>query len=154
MVSDNYNAILKELSEALQIEELHSDNNNSCLIKFKDGFRVQIEPDLTGPFLIIGADLGDVSAGRYRENILCEALRANDLPHPIHGILAYSTKTNHLILYEKVHLKDLNGEKIAALLPLFMEKGKVWAEALTRGEIPAINQAYTGGRGSGMLGLR
>lgn len=155
MVSDQFGAILQELSRSMQLSELHSDSNSSCRLKLKEGLEIQLEIDRSGNFLIIGADLGEVPPGKYRENIFREALKANDLPPPINGILAYSRATNHMILFEKLHVKDLNGEKVSAEIPLFVAKAKTWAEALERGEIPTINQVYSSERrSSGMFGLR
>lgn len=155
MVADQFGAILQELSQAMQIDELHSDRNNSCKIKLQSGVEIQLEIDRSGNFLIVGTDLGEVPPGKYRENIFREALKANDLPPPLNGILSYSKATNHMVLFQKVHVKDLNGEKVAGLIPPFLEKAKAWSEALVRGEIPSITQVYSSDRrSSGMFGLR
>lgn len=92
MVTDFFGSLLQELGKVLEIPDLHPDRNNSCQIVLKNGLNLQIELDRSGQFLIFGADLGVVPPGRYRENLFREALKANDMPHPIHGILAYSKK--------------------------------------------------------------
>lgn len=153
MVTDLFGAILQELSHSLKIENLSPDSNNSCLLRLESGLIIQLELDRRGEFLILGADLGTTPPGKYRENLFKEALKANDLPHPNHGILCYSKKSDHLVLYEKIHLKDLNGEKIAAEITPFAEKAFTWSEALMRNEIPAVNQAFTSHKPGGMFGL-
>lgn len=153
MVTDLFGAILQELGSSLGIQDLHPDSNNSCLIRLKSGLIIQIELDKGGQFLILGADLGTVPPGKYRENLFREALKSNDLPHPIHGILCYSKKSDHLVLYEKIHIKDLNGEKIAAEITPFAEKAYTWSEALLHNDIPAINQLFTSQKPGGMFGL-
>lgn len=153
MVTDLFGALLEELGVSLKLPTLHPDSNNSCLIKFKNGVEVQIEMDKSGRHLIIGSDLGSVPIGKYRENLFREALKANDLPPPIHGILSYSEKTDHLVMFRKLPLADLNGDKIAAAITPFTEKALIWQEALKHNDIPAINQ-MSAAQGGGMFGLR
>lgn len=155
MVTDLFGALLQELGRSLQIADLHPDRNNSCQIRLQDQLVIQLELDRSAQFLVLGTDLGDVPPGRYRENLFREALKANDMPYPLHGILAYSRKTNHLILFEKIFCQDLNGTKVAGEITPFVEKAKVWKEALQSNAIPALNQAYTSEkRSAGMFGLR
>lgn len=154
MVTDLLGALLLELGRSLKIDNLHPDSNNSCLIKLVNGLQIQIELDRSAQFLVLGTDLGIVPAGKYRENLFKEALKANDMPYPLHGILAYSRKTEHLVLFEKIQITDLNGEKIAAEITPFTEKAAIWADALKRGDIPNIAQMKTSDRGGGMYGLK
>jgi hypothetical protein len=144
MVVDAYTALLEELGKSLGGIELTSDKNNTCLIHLKDGIEVQIELDHKGDSLLIGSDLGEVPVGRYRENLFREALKANGLPSPIYGILAFSQRIDHLILYTMLPLKDLNGEKISAFLTPFALKAKVWKDAIERGEVPVVQSAASG----------
>lgn len=155
MVTDLFGTILQELAHSMEIADLHPDRNNSCLIRLKNDLQIQLELDRSGEFMIIGSDLGDVPPGKYREVLFREALKANGMQTPLNGILAYSQKSNHLVIYEKLHIKDLNGEKIAAAITPFSEKANAWKDALARGEVPALNQVYSSeSRSSGMFGLR
>jgi Tir chaperone protein (CesT) family len=153
MVTDLFGSLLQELSRTLGVSKLEPDSNNSCLLKLKSGLVIQIELDKSGQALIIGADLGPVPPGKYRENLFREALKANDQPHPLHGILCYSKKSDHLVLYQKINIKDLTGEKIAAEITPFAEKGFMWSEALLRNDIPSVNQPYSGQKPGGVFGL-
>jgi hypothetical protein len=153
MVTDLFGAILQELGHSIGVENLTPDSNDSCLLRLESGLIIQIEMDHGGQFLILGADLGTVPPGKYRENLFREALKSNNLPHPLNGIFCYSKKSDHLVLYEKIHIKDLNGEKIAAEITPFAEKAYKWSEALMRGEVPAVNQAFTSQKPGGMFGL-
>lgn len=152
MVTDLFGSLLQELSPILKVKDLHPDQNNSCLIRLKNGIKIQLEIDLSGQFLLIGCNLGDLPRGRYRENILREALKANDMPPPLHGILAFSEKTQHLILFTKTPATKTSGEKIAAEIAPFVEKAAIWIDALKRGEIPVITQPLPSG--SAMFGMR
>lgn len=153
MITDQFSAILQELAKALQISKLEPDVNNSCLIKFKGGIQIQIEPDKENKFLIVGTDLGTVPSGHYRENIFAEALKANGMPLPRYGFFSYAAKKDHLILSEQLPLRDLTGEKVHDFLTPFLEKVKVWKEALARGEVPVVVTATTS-RPMGMFGIR
>lgn len=155
MVSDAYEGLLQELSKILNVP-LHVDKNHSCKIKFKDGIVVQIELDKSRESLVIGTEIGEVPPGKYRENLFKEALRANGMPDPRNGTLAYSKQANKLVLFEIMPLKDLSGEKISTFLTPFMAKAKVWKEALSRGEVPIIQSTATGkgSPGIGLFGLR
>jgi hypothetical protein len=153
MVTDLFGTLLQELGPLLEIPTLHPDRQNSCLIRLKGGLNIQLELDRMGQFFIMGSDLGTVPPGKYRENLFREALKANGMPQPLNGILAYSQKTEHLILFEKMHVKDLNGDKIMAVLTPFCEKARVWRDALARGDIPALTQYYASGKPGGIFGL-
>lgn len=152
MVVDVYTAILQELGKNLGVE-LHSDQNNSCLLKLKEGVKLQIELDRTGEALILGSDLGEVPAGSYRENLFREALRANGMANPRYGTLAYSQQKDHLVLFASLPLKDLTGDKVFAFLSPFAIKAKVWKDAIERGEVPVIQASGSGGIPSGLFGL-
>ncbi len=45
MVMDLLNTILKDLETHLQVADLHTDKNESCLIRFGDQLEIQIEMD-------------------------------------------------------------------------------------------------------------
>lgn len=154
MVTDLFGSLLQELGTILQIPDLHPDRNNTCLIKLKNGINIQLEFDRSGRFLLLGTDLGIVPPGKYRENLFREALKANDLPFPTHGTLAYSKKSDCLVMFEKITSTDLTGEKIAAELIPFSEKAIVWKDALQKNDIPMITQGYSPLKSTGMFGLR
>lgn len=155
MVTDLFGAILQELGPLLKIKNLHADRNNSCEIKLVNGLIIQLELDKSGEFLVLGCDLGHPAPGAYRESLFKEALRANGMPHPINGILAYSQKTDHLVLFEKIHVKDLNGAIVAERITPFTEKALMWSDAINSGQVPAVQQATTRGmHPAGMFGLR
>ncbi len=151
MVTDVFGVILQEIGKNLQVADLHPDRNNSCLIKLKNGLHVQMEIDRTGQFLILGSDLGAPPPGRLREALFKEALRANGLPPPRNGIFAYSTRSEHVVIYESFNLKDLNGEKVVAVLEPFAEKAFTWKEAIAKGDIPPVHT--NANRPAGMFGL-
>lgn len=153
MVMDLLNTILKDLEKSIKIEDLHSDKNESCQIRFENGLEIQLELDPSGDFLCVGTKLGEVPGGRYRQTLFKEALRANGLPPPRYGTFAFSQKTNSLIFFEYLWAKDLNGEKLAAFLVHFKLKAQIWKEAIARGDVPQLGEMSPKGRSTGMFGL-
>lgn len=156
MVAELFDTLLQELGQAMDIDDLQSDANHSCLIHFKSGLEVQIEPYDKGEFLLICADLGHVQPGRYREDVFREALKANGLPYPRYGTFAYSEQSDHLLMYKLMSLRELNGEKIAAFLYPFIEKGEAWKQMIDSGEVPIADTVTTSQAAGplGMFGLR
>ncbi len=153
MVMDLLNTILKDLEKSIHIEDLHSDKNESCQIRFENGLEVQLELDPSGEFLCVGTKLGEVPGGRYRQTLFKEALRANGLPYPRYGTFAFSQKTNHLIFFEYLWAKELNGEKLSAFLVFFKQKAQAWKEAIIRGDVPQVSETNPRGKSTGMFGL-
>ena len=152
MVTDMFSGLLQDVARAMQINELHPDRNNSCLINLGNDTKVQLELDKGHEFLIIGFDIGNVPAGRYRENVFREAMKANGLPHPRYGTFAYSKQADKLVLFEKISLTDINGERVASMIRPMSDKAKIWKESVAHGEIPTVSSVHTGR--VGMFGLR
>lgn len=154
MIIDNFGILLEELSTVLKIDPLVPDSRNTCLVRFKEGVNIQLEPDKSGANLLIGAQLGTIPPGRYREDIYREALRTNGLPPPRVGTLAYSRQADALVLFELIPLQDLTGTKLADFLQSFRAKALTWQEALIKGEVPRVEHTLsTAQRGGGMFGL-
>ncbi len=150
MVKALFDNLLEELGKTIGIPTLHPDNNNSCLITFPNGLQMQLEMDSQALNILLGCDLGSIPQGRYRENVFREALKNNGLP-AARAILAFSEKTEHMVLFEYINTKDLTGEKIADEIAPFTEKALQWKSALEHGDIPSSSNVYTS---SGMFGLR
>jgi hypothetical protein len=151
MVSSQFGAILKEF-ESFFNTSLEPDDNNSCLINLGIGVSVQIELDRYG-MLLIGSRLGAVHMGRFRDNLIRQALKSNDMTPPSTGVLGFSQKSNQLILFTKLNPQQLNPHQIVNLLPLFVNKAKLWKEAIEKGEVPDITAADTSDKPSGLFGL-
>lgn len=152
MVTDLFGALLQELGRSLQIKDLHPDRNNTCQIKLATGVTIYVELDRSKECLVIGSDIAQIPAGRFRENVFREAMKANGLPQPRHGTFAYSKQADRLVLFDKCPVKDLNGEKIAAIITPLAEKAQLWKEAIARGDVPTVSSVRTGR--VGMFGMK
>lgn len=155
MVQEFFDSLLQELGRLIELPDLKPDRHNSCRLKLKNGADLRIEPDRSGFFLVLGATIAQIPPGRFRALVFREALRANGMPQPLIGVFAYSTKNDHLILFHKIALKEISGEKIAEALFPFSEKSVNWTQSLARGEIPKIETPSSApSSGSGIFGLK
>jgi hypothetical protein len=157
MVTTPLGALLEELGNTalISIAALKANNQNTCLIPFPDGLRLQIELDKHEKNLLICCVLGDLEPGEYRKKIFCEALKTNGMTPPLYGILAFSTKTNKLVLFDLLDMRELTGNRIADYLPSFLEKARIWRDALAGNNIPSISPSRgTSGKMSGLFGLK
>lgn len=149
-------SLLEDLGKILKIPHLHSNARNTCAIRLRHrGPAVQIEMDREGLYLHIGSIVGTLSAGKYRENVFREALRANGLPPPRYGIFGFTGRGDRLVLFERLPIKDLTAREVADVVQPLTDKATEWAEALSKGLLPQVNvpgKAYSSG--PGFFGLR
>lgn len=154
MATDLFSSLLQELSAVLKSGPFNPDSNNSCLLKLPNGMHVQIEPDRKGPYIILGTDLGEVPPpGKYRKELFRAALIHNGLPEPKEGQFAYSKQSNHLVFFKSLPIENLTGEKIAEHLAPLAEKGLIWKEALSRGDVPFLSITGSPPSFGGLFGL-
>jgi hypothetical protein len=153
MVTDRFGALIEELSTALKIK-LTPDSHNACRIRFKDKLEVYLEPDTSGDLLQMVIDIGTPGEGRYRENLLREALRANGLPFPRYGTFCYGQKADTLLLFDFLPIEDLNGTRLADVINQLSDKARVWRESIAHGELPPFQSGKSGSRPEGVFGLR
>lgn len=152
MASNNLEVVLEDLSRVMQLPKLTPDHNETCLVEI-DHISIQLERDNDPDYLLVGTDFGEIPLGRYREDLFEAALKTNNLSSPLYGILAFSPKNNHLVLFDRLWMQDLNGSKTEEFLKLFIKKAKIWKEAIQHNNIPVIDEirAYSH---SGIFGLR
>lgn len=156
MVTDRFGSLAEDLGKILKIK-LSPDTNNCCVIKYKSGLQVTLEPTSDGTSIMIAIELGEIAPGRYRENVLREALKANGLPLPRKGIFAFSKKKDSLLIYDQLLLEELTAEKLFDFLQPLQQKAELWKTAIAQGEVPSFtaNELTFNrkGGGSGMFGL-
>lgn len=136
MVEGFFESVLRELGNIIGIENLQPDANESCLIKFREGIEVQIEPYEKDEFVFVCCIIGEVPPGRYRSDVFLEALKANGMDYPRYGTFAYSEDSKKLLLFELLPNKDLTGDRLADFLHPFIEKALLWQQMIEKGEVP------------------
>jgi hypothetical protein len=124
----------------------------SCAIEVAPGLNLFLEPDERQEQLVVGCSLGEVPPGPYGSRLLMEALKANGALPP--GILAYSTKSHQLVLFELVPLAQAKAEQLVPLIQKMVPRAQQWQEAIATGAMPPPLQEEGPKGGSGMFGLR
>lgn len=153
MVTDLFGSLMEEFSTFLKVKL--DPTAHHCAIKTQSGLIISLEFDSTGMNLLMICKLPAIPpSGRYRENLLYEALRADGLPPPNHGILAYSNRTGQLVIFKEMKLQDLTGEKIYNIFTPFVAKAQSWADAISRGDVPQFTAAPPAPQAGGVFGLR
>lgn len=134
---DRFTELLMELGSEVG-QPLHPDKRGVCKLNVNDLFHVQIENDLRKDSLLIATFVGEIIPGKFRENILGEALKANQDVRA--GILGYSGKNNQLALFKYLPLHQLHGKELLGFLNEFLDKAAGWRAALESGVIPALKK--------------
>jgi hypothetical protein len=154
MPTHNFESLLKELGQIISIPNLESTSNNNITLTLQGKNNVILEKHKQLPLFIISFDITEIPAGRYRENVLREALKFNGLNKVHAGIFAFSKKSQKLILFDMLPLEEISGEQVHTIMMALSEKVTTWKEALSRGEIPALDPASRPRSGGGIFGIR
>lgn len=123
-MTSSFQELLQQLGKILRLP-LHIDKHHACSIQMLP-LIVQLQPDLPQEKLFLFSKIIELPPGKFRENILFEALKANALPDPRAGIFSYIAATNHLVLYQIYPFSILNGERLANFLGGFFEIASSW----------------------------
>ena len=151
----NFEDILNELSDLLDVD-LSLDSNRACVIVLNEKIKIQMEQDIAGEYLTLAAMIADLAPGKFREEVLKSALKVNNTISYSTTILAFVAKLNKLVLYEKIPMIDLNGQKLYDLILDFFHKAENWKNAIEGGKT-APNGVLLDERpssGSNFFGLR
>lgn len=151
MVTNQFGAIIQELGKTLGYD-INRNIEDSCTLPLPNGINIQMEIDDRKNCFVLGTEIGSVSAGRYREDVFREALLYNGMEKRV-GTFGYSEITNTLILFKELPLRELNGEKVAAVLKPLGEKASAWKKAITRGELPPVDSSISDSSTSQGFGL-
>lgn len=134
-----FEELIKELGQKIG-RTLLPDSNQSCRLKVDDQLFVQIDLDASGDKILIGALLGTLIQGTYRNLLFKQAMCVNGTSVTPRGILAYSDKKDSLVLFHFFSLQHINGEKLYHFLRLFIAHARLWRDAISKGEIPQLEQ--------------
>lgn len=146
MVAAAFDTLLNELGTVLNIKGLALDENNTCLIRFPTGLEVYIEPSTRGDEqVIVYTKIGELPMGRYREDVLREALKANGYPYPRYGTFAFSENNQQLILFQKLPMKHLTGDRLADFLNILMKRALAWKDEISHNNVPLASTLETAG---------
>jgi hypothetical protein len=130
---DHFEQLLSYLSPIFGIP-LHPDKLGACSIVLSPHRTIQLQLNISQENLLFFSKVIEVPPGKFRENVLKEALKANGLPDPLPAILGYLPTAGYLIAYQSYPLSILNAERLAGLLGAFVEMTESWYAAIQRGQ--------------------
>lgn len=127
-----FNDLIESLGEELGID-LHADFHGLCQMMINEKLKVQLEADTTGEFLLIVSMICDLPPGKFRENILKDALKANYKIQENYGILSYIGPENSLALFNHIPMHGLTGKELYEHLSIFVQRALGWQKAIDEG---------------------
>lgn len=130
---------IQKLGQALETS-LHAEKGYLCKIRIDGSLRVQIEHEPAEERILIASFLCELPPGKFREDLLKEALKANDALDLL-GIFAYSSKNNSLTYF--LYLSDkIQFEEFSQSFLQWLEVAKKWKSAVETGNIFQISQSH------------
>lgn len=130
-MTDRFAALLEELGKVFELS-LSPDKLGACSISIPP-LTVQLELDPTADNLFLFAKIIPLPPGKFRENVLQEALKANGGKDPRPAILGYIAASNDLAIHQIYPLRILTGDILSGILGAFLEMGENWFNALENG---------------------
>ncbi len=110
------------------------DAHQACTLQIHDKIRVQLQLDPHQTYLLMACLAIEIPPGKFRENVLRDALKANYLTDPRPATLGYVETNNHLSLSQTIPLAILNGERLAGFFSAFLAEAKSWIQAIEQGK--------------------
>ena len=135
---DRFAILLADLGALINVP-LHPDAKRMCRISINHQLHVQMQEDEMKERILIATFIGEIPPGKFRENILKETLKENNL-FPRIGSFAYSERNNQLALLTHVYFPGLTGDKFADFLETFFNKAFTWKTAIETGQLPERGQ--------------
>lgn len=135
-MKSKFQELLLDLSEKLDLDiDLHVDKNRACSILF-DNVIVQLELDDTSENLIVFSSIAELASGKYREKVLLQALKANNL-FPYIAIFSFFEIDSTLAMHNFLNFNELNADILDSYLTTFVELAQKYKQAIESGQ-PSI----------------
>jgi hypothetical protein len=131
-----FEEMIQEMGRILNVP-LHAEKNRLCKLNINDVLHIQIEFDEAKERILIACFVCDLPPGKFRENVLKEALKANN-QFPSLGTLAYSEKNNKLALFTHFPIATINANKLSEELMKFIDKTDQWRMAVETGQLASV----------------
>ena len=128
---ERFAQLLQELGVLINVP-LKPDKNGVCQMKINNALDVQLEDQPTKDRILVGCFICDLPAGKFREEVLKEALKANS-NYPRKGTLSYSERNNKLVLFDYLYYVNIRTDTLEDYLTGFFETANAWRESLERG---------------------
>lgn len=131
--------IIEELGDLMD-RDFTAELNHACRLLINETIYVQLEAETTGEFILATAEISELPPGRFRENILKDALKSNDLLEINRSILAYLGKENKLILFQYIPFHALTAPQLETYLSRLVSRAERWKKAIDGGRTAPDDQ--------------
>lgn len=134
---------IQKLGQALGAS-LHAEKGYLCKLLIEGSLKVQIEHEIDQERILFASFLQELPPGKFREDILKEALKANDALDRL-GIFAYSPKNNSLAYF--LYLSDkIQFEDFYKHFQEWLETAKTGKSAVETGNLYQLSQSRSSSR--------
>lgn len=138
-MTDRFREVLNELSLLLNTP-LDPDRHGACRLRVGETLHIQIECQEEKHRLLIATFLGEIPPGKFRANVLKDALKSNYV-YPKIGILSYAERLHQLSLFDYISMYQLSGQRLLNHLNAFIEKAERWRLGIETGNTTALAPA-------------
>ena len=129
----SFHDLIAELGEYIG-EDLKVDLNMACSLEINNLIKVQIELDSPGEKILLMSLITELPPGKFRENILKDALKANFLAEEKEGTLAYLQRENSLVLFYEIFTRSITRDILYDHLMKFIRRVTDWNTAIESGQ--------------------
>jgi hypothetical protein len=130
---DRFQQLLYDLGQIIDLP-LYADQNQRCRLNINEDLDIQLEYDSSKERILFASFCCEVPPGKFRENVLKEALKANGV-FPRIGSYGFSEQKNKLALFEYISVQHLSSEKFGDLLAQFIDRAQRTKKAVETGNL-------------------
>ncbi len=132
-----FEQLIEALSQSLGLS-LQTERGTICKLLIQESLQIQLEYEPSAERILIASFLCELPPGKFREDALKEALKANNSLNRI-GIFGYSEKNNSLAYFLYVSDKK-DHHTISGFLLNFIETAETWKAAVESGQLHLVIQ--------------
>lgn len=132
---NKFELLIEELGQILGIP-LQGEKGSICKLFIKEKIHLQIEYDEETERIILACFVSELPPGKFREDILSVALKANYLDSSL-GSFAY-TDSNQALILQLYLPSSTPAALLGTLLQQFTEKAIEWKEAIEQGNVSRL----------------
>ncbi len=141
-MESRFEEIIHNLSKKIEVD-LSIEKDNIISIMVDEKLFIQLEADLDEDKLLIFSSIANLSAGKFRENVLINALKENN-KFDFEYTFAYLEEDNALALFTYLNFEDINPEMLNQTLAGFVDISLLWKDAVDTGRDSPVEIIPTG----------
>ncbi|OGN61972.1 MAG: hypothetical protein A3F40_03750 [Chlamydiae bacterium RIFCSPHIGHO2_12_FULL_27_8] len=128
---NNFEDISKFLTKDYDLEIILDEKKSISLI-VEEKISLQLELDQSLQKLLIFCKIAEITAGKYREDVLTKSLKEN-FKYPYSLILGFLEKESALCAYNYIYMDNLDEKKFITFFSSFTERALFIQDAIEKG---------------------